>query len=104
MLRNQSRSGFLREQRRRATQRGKEHNPSLPAGNFVMICGAIHRCKCLSRLRLIIRGTFHDIVHPWSVQVAPVATPLASNRWRKVVWVTGDGREKCVLVEFRGLT
>jgi hypothetical protein len=45
MLGHQSRRWLLRKEGRRAPERGKEHNPNLHAGNFVMICGAIHRCK-----------------------------------------------------------
>src|SRR5260370_42433521 len=48
MLGHQSRRWLLRKQRRRAPERGKEHNPNLHAGNFIMICGAIHRCKCVT--------------------------------------------------------
>ena len=48
MLGNQRRSRLLCKQRRRARQRGKQHNPNLHAGNFVMIGGANRRRKCWS--------------------------------------------------------
>src|SRR5262245_5882733 len=77
MLGHQSRRWLLRKERRRAPERGKEHNPNLHAGNFVTICGAIHRCKCvMDRSKADEASRFVEII--WVLVILSEAKNLAS--------------------------